>query len=81
MRLDDEILQLTERLARHAHEMWAIERLRLGWTYGPARDDRLKQHPGLVPYEQLTDSERQFDRNTALGTLKAILALGYRIEK
>ncbi|MEQ1575163.1 MAG: RyR domain-containing protein [Vicinamibacterales bacterium] len=81
VRLSPEILQLTERLARHAHEVWAEERFRLGWTYGTERDDARRRHPCLVPYEQLPDSEKQFDRNAALETLKAIIALGYRIEK
>jgi hypothetical protein len=34
-----------------------------------------------VPYEELSESEKIFDRNTAMGTLKAVLALGYRITK
>ncbi len=79
--LDAEILRLTEQLSRHAHDVWAEERVRLGWTYGPARDDVRLQHPSLVPYEHLSESEKQFDRNAVLGTLRAILALGYRIEK
>jgi hypothetical protein len=78
--LSPEILELTELLARHAHEVWAQERLRLGWTPGARRDDARRQHPCLVPYDQLPDSEKQFDRNAALETLKAMLALGYRIE-
>lgn len=79
--LTDDILQLTERLARHAHGVWAAERLRLGWRRGPVRDDARKEHPCLVPYDDLPDDEKQFDRNAALGTLRAILALGYRIDK
>jgi len=79
--LTDDILRLTERLARHAHGVWADERLRLGWRLGPTRDDAKKEHPCLVPYDALPDSEKQFDRNAALETLRAILALGYRIDK
>jgi ryanodine receptor 2 len=70
---------LTERLAEHVHDLWAIERSRQGWTYGPTRDDPTKKHPCLVPYAELTDEEKRFDRQTAFGTLKAILALGYQI--
>ena len=77
--LSPEILDLTETLARHAHEVWARERIRLGWIRGAERNDERREHPCLVPYDQLPDSERQFDRNAALETLKAILALGYRI--
>jgi hypothetical protein len=79
--LSPEILELTERLAKNAHDIWGRQRLADGWKYGPRRDDAAKEHPCLVPYEQLPDSEKQYDRNAALETLKAILALGYRIEK
>jgi RyR domain len=79
--LPPDLLQLTERLAAHAHDVWAAQRLAQGWTYGPARDDRAKTHPGLVPYEQLSDGEKEYDRQAALQTLKAILALGYRISR
>ena len=70
---------LTERLAEHVHDLWAVERVRQGWSYGPTRDDATKKHPSLVPYAELTDDEKTFDRQTAFGTLKAILALGYQI--
>jgi hypothetical protein len=79
--LSDDILRLREELARHTHDVWAQERLRQGWTYGPRRDDERRRHPCLVPYDELPDSEKQFDRNTAFETLRAIVALGYRIEK
>jgi hypothetical protein len=73
------IVGLTECLAENTHEVWAQERLAQGWTYGPQRNDTLRQHPSLVPYQQLSESEKVFDRNTAMQTLKAIIALGYRI--
>jgi hypothetical protein len=77
--LTPEILPLTERLAEHAHDIWARQRLAEGWTHGPQRDDGKKKHPCLVPYDQLPESEKQYDRNAALETLKAILSLGYTI--
>jgi hypothetical protein len=52
-----------------------------GWTYGPHRDDAKRTHPCLVPYEQLPESEKEYDRVMVNEALKAILALGYRIEK
>ncbi len=79
--LSPEILELTERLAEHAHEIWAKQRLLDGWTLGPQRDDTKKQHPCLIPYADLPDSEKQYDRNAALDTLKAIMALGYEIRR
>jgi hypothetical protein len=79
--LSSDILELTELLARNAHEIWAQQRLAEGWKHGPRRDDAAKQHPSLVPYEDLPESEKEYDRNAALETLKAILTLGYHIEK
>jgi RyR domain-containing protein len=79
--LPPEIVQLRELLARNAHDLWARDRIKQGWTYGPERDDAKKHNPCLVAYEELPDSEKQFDRNNAMETLKAILKLGYRIQK
>lgn len=79
VRLPAELIRLAERLARNAHEVWARERLADGWTYGPSRDDVRKEHPCLVPYDELPESEKKYDRSTSLETLKAIRALGFRI--
>jgi len=79
--LTPEILDLTERLAKSAHDAWARKRLEEGWRCGPHRDDAKKEHPCLVPYEDLPDSEKEYDRRVALETLKLLLALGYRIER
>lgn len=79
--LTEDILKLTKLLAKNAHDIWAKQRLAEGWKYGPRRDDSKKEHPCLVPYEELPESEKQYDRNAAMETLKAIIALGYRIEK
>ena len=73
------LLELVERLAASNHDNWARGRIKEGWTHGPARNDELKQHPGLVPYEELSESEKEYDRVSSLETLKAIHALGYRI--
>lgn len=78
--LSGELLQLTEQLAENAHDNWARRRLSEGWTWGPVRDDAAKKHPDLVPYDDLPESEKHYDRDTAMETLKAIIALGYRIE-
>ena len=78
--LPAELAPLTEQLAENAHDLWATQRLAQGWSHGPQRDDAQKRHPCLVPYADLPDSEKEYDRLAALGTLKAILALGYRID-
>lgn len=77
--LTPDLLALTERLAEHTHDVWAAGRIAAGWVYGPARDDAAKSHPCLVPYADLPESEKEYDRNTAIGTLKAVLAFGYAI--
>lgn len=79
--LTEELLQLTEVMASNVHDIWARGRMAEGWTWGPERDDVRKEHPGLVPYNELPDSEKAYDRNTAIETVKLILSLGYRIEK
>jgi ryanodine receptor 2 len=78
--LPPELTGLTERLAANAHDNWALQRLRDGWRYGSKRDDAARTHPCLLPYEQLPESEKEYDRRTAIETLKAVLALGYRIQ-
>lgn len=77
--LPPDLHALTERLAENAHDLWAAQRLAQGWSHGPQRDDAKKLHPCLVPYAELPEKEKEFDRITALGTLKAILKFGYHI--
>lgn len=79
--LSEDLLQLTEKLAENTHDVWAEGRIRDGWTYGEKRDDTLKHHPCLIPYDELSESEREYDRNTALETLKLIIKLGYNVSK
>ena len=81
VQLNDEILELTERLAENAHEVWAQRRMAEGWRPGPRRDEAKKEHPSLVPYKDLPEEEKEYDRSTALETLKGLLALGHRFEK
>jgi len=79
--LSGDLLELTEMLAKNAHEIWSALRLGEGWKYGKTRNDRLKEHPCLVAYENLPENEKEFDRKMAMGTLKVIKILGYRIDK
>ena len=73
--------QLVEQMSKNVHEVWAETRIRQGWTYGEQRNDELKTHPYLIPYEELPESEKEYDRNTSIGTLKLIMKLGFKIEK
>ncbi|MGH9562208.1 MAG: RyR domain-containing protein [Terracidiphilus sp.] len=79
--LPQDLLSLTEYLAENTHDIWAAQRMVDGWRYGAQRDDAQKLHPCLVPYADLPESEKDYDRNTAMETLKAIVALGYGISK
>lgn len=81
VRLPQELDQLVEQMARNVHEVWAQSRIDQGWTYGPERSDALRQHPCLVAYDELPEVEKAYDRDTALGTLKLITKLGFKITK
>lgn len=81
VRLPESLNALVEALAEYVHDTWARGRLDQGWTYGPARDDAAKKHPCLVPYADLPESEKAYDRNTAMATLKLICKMGYCIAK
>lgn len=79
--LTDELVSLRETLAEHLHDVWALGRMKQGWTYGAKRDDDAMTHPCLVPYTDLPEDEKEFDRASAIGTLKAILASGFQITR
>ena len=79
--LSDDLLELTEKIAENVHDVWAVGRIEQDWTYGSERNDELKTTPCLVPYAELPDSEKEYDRNTALETLKLIVKLGYKISQ
>lgn len=77
--LPPELNALAERLAENAHDLWAEQRMKEGWRWGTQRDDAKKLHPCLVPYDQLPESEKTYDRIAVQGALRAIVALGYCI--
>ena len=79
--LTDDLNELVEKMAENVHEIWAQSRMKQGWTYGPERNDELKHHPCLIPYGELPEVEKDYDRDTAVETLKLILKLGFKIEK
>ena len=79
--LSEGLNSLVEAMAKNVHEVWAESRISQGWTYGPERNDALKTHPCLVPYEELPEVEKAYDRDTAVGTLKLICKLGFKITK
>ena len=79
--LPNDILSLVELIAKNVHEVWADARVKEGWTYGKHKDSIKKTTPCLVPYEELPEEEKEYDRKTALETIKLIIKLGYKISK
>ena len=81
IQLSDDLSDLVEAMAENVHEVWAQSRMEQGWTYGSERNDILKHHPCLIPYNELPDVEKSYDRDTAISTLKLIIKLGFKITK
>ena len=81
VKLPEELEELIEKMSKNVHEVWAETRIKQGWKYGEQRNDEQKTHPCLVPYEELPEEEKEYDRNTSIGTLKLIMKLGFRINK
>ena len=81
VQLPVELDELVEMIAKNVHEVWAQNRMNEGWVYGNERNDMLKTHPCLVPYEELSELEKAYDRNTAMETLRLICKLGFKITK
>lgn len=79
--LTEDLAELREAIAENAHEIWAENRMAEGWTYGPVRNDELKQHPDMIPYSQLPESEKEYDRQMAMKTIKLLVKLGYDLVK
>ena len=81
VKLTNELDELREAIAENAHEIWVTERLAQGWSYGPERNDAKKENPCMVPYSQLPEEEKIFDRNMAMDTIKLLKKLGYDLIK
>lgn len=79
--LPESLVPFLELLAENVHETWAKGRVDAGWTYGPVRDEAKKLHPCLVPYSELSESEKSYDRETALSTLKLVCRMGFLITR
>lgn len=77
--LTDDLLELQEAIAENAHDVWAAARIAEGWTYGPVRDDKKKQHPDLIPYSTLSEGEKEYDRLMAMNTIKLVKKLGFEL--
>lgn len=79
--LPKELTDLAEAISMNVHEVWSQNRMNEGWVYGPVRNDEKRETPCLVPYEDLPEEEKEYDRNTAFSTLRLIVSLGFDIVK
>ena len=77
----DDLAELQEAIAENAHEIWAKNRIDQGWSYGPERNDQKKETPDMIPYCNLPESEKLYDREMAMQTLKLVKKLGFEIVK
>jgi RyR domain len=71
---------LVEALAANVHDVWAHKRIKDGWRHGATRNDELRTHPCLVPYAELPEAEKEYDRVMVEQVVRAAISLGYRIE-
>lgn len=79
--ISDDLIELREAIAENAHEVWAYNRKQEGWTYGPERDDAKKLHPDMIAYNRLPESEKLYDREMAMNTIKLLRKLGWELKK
>ena len=79
--IDDDLLPLIEEIAKNVHEVWAEQRLKEGWVYVKESNDKLKTTPCLVPYDELPEIEKEYDRRTAISSIKLAIKLGFKITK
>ncbi|MGN0221561.1 MAG: RyR domain-containing protein [Prevotella sp.] len=77
--LSEDLSELQEAIAENAHEIWAKHRRDQGWSYGPERNDQKKETPDMIPYCNLPESEKLYDREMAMQTLKLVKKLGFEI--
>uniref|UniRef100_A0ABM5FAI2 Ryanodine receptor 3 n=1 Tax=Pogona vitticeps TaxID=103695 RepID=A0ABM5FAI2_9SAUR len=71
--------KIRDKLAENIHELWGMNKIELGWTYGKVRDDNKRQHPCLVEFLKLPETEKNYNLQMSTETLKTLLALGCHI--
>ncbi|KAG9481022.1 hypothetical protein GDO78_010331 [Eleutherodactylus coqui] len=68
--------KIRDKLAENIHELWGMNKIELGWIYGKVRDDNKRQHPCLVEFSKLPETEKNYNLQMSTETLKTLLALG-----
>ncbi|MCP9259463.1 Ryanodine receptor 44F [Dirofilaria immitis] len=72
-------MEIHEKLAENLHELWAMRKIELGWSYGEVRDQKTRRHPCLTSFQQLPQNEKTYNINLAIDTMKTIEALRYHM--
>jgi ryanodine receptor 2 len=77
--LSSHVENIKDKLAENIHEMWALNKIEAGWCWGERRDDFMRIHPCLTPFDKLPAPEKRYDCQLAVQTLKTIISLGFYI--
>ncbi|KAK5965079.1 hypothetical protein GCK32_008746 [Trichostrongylus colubriformis] len=72
-------VEIHEKFAENLHELWAMRKIELGWSYGETRSETQRKHPCLTSFDRLPATEKQYNINLSLDTMKTIEALGYHL--
>lgn len=75
-KLPEELQSVLELAAARVHDVWAAGKIEDGWQWGEKLDEERKHHPCLVPYEELTEHDREYDRRTAAATIQCLVEMG-----
>lgn len=68
-----------ELLSRMEHDRWWRDREADGWTLAPEKDVERKKSPYLIPWEELPEEIRGYDRDTVRGLPVFLAEAGFRI--
>jgi hypothetical protein len=74
VRLSQDVLAISERLAENSHDVWAIGKFK-------QFEGTSNTHPDLIPYDSMTDAQKEYDRKASTDTLKFLTLCGYNFVK
>jgi hypothetical protein len=57
-----------------SHDNWMAEKIAAGWKYGPTKNPEKKEHPCMVPYEDLPVDQRMKD-TIFMAVVKGVLGI------
>jgi len=68
-----------EVMSEMEHGRWNVERLRAGWRLGPKRDSTNKITPYLVPWKELPEGIKKWDRDAVRNWPKVFAQAGLEV--